>query len=631
MTDPENLPTTGESLPVNDAAAPMAASSDLSLASLWARLKHHKVMQWTLAYAAAAYTLLHGVEMLSDAQEWPHAIVRVFSLVLVLGVPVVITLAWYHGAKGLQKVSGPELTIITILLFIAGSALWSMAGNRGENAVVTGAKDTAASVVAPPPVVAAAPRTSVAIMPFTNLTGDASKDYLGEGMAEELINTLGMVPGLKVPARTPTFAYKGRNADARQIGKDLGVGTILEGSVRSAGDRIRITAQLVNAADGFRIWSESYDRKFADLFKLQDDLAVAIGKALKLQLAGGSPESIVQAPPTQDVVAYQLYLQGKSLGSRFSSQGSPLALPYFEKAVARDPKFARAMALLATLKSGQGQPTAEVSRLVQQAAAIEPDATEVLLAQSELATMRGNYVEMNGYLRAALAHNDNDSDIQLRLARPLALVGHLREAMEHAQKAFELAPTDPSTAAEVAEYYSRLGRETEAQKYAAIAVDLGFRKADRPLSSTLARTAFRAKRYAEYEEYLVGTEQVMDRAAVSALMRRLVEPAERSGSTAADGTVGIEQFRKLGGLGCWFGAQAFAVKQSLDDAYKLVDKCDANYRFTMMVDSWTPELRAFRQDPRFSGWISKYLPLDYWQKYGPPDDCDLKDDKLSCH
>ncbi len=121
-------------------------------------------------------------------------------------------------------------------------------------------------------------------MPFVNLTGDASKDYLGDGMAEEVINTLAQVPGLKVPARTSSFAYKGRNTDIRQICRDLGVGTILEGSVRTAGKRIRIAAEMIDAQDGLHIWSHTYDEQFSDLFKLQDDLANAIVQRLQVSL-----------------------------------------------------------------------------------------------------------------------------------------------------------------------------------------------------------------------------------------------------------------------------------------------------------------------------------------------------------
>src|SRR6266702_4467786 len=155
-------------------------------ATVWERLKQHKVLQWALAYAAAAYTLLHATQMVAESFDWPHVIVRIVTLVLALGVPIVVLLAWYHGHKARHRVSGPELTMITVLLVIAGTILWALTRDHTQ-AALTGS---------------AAPRTSIAVMPFANMTGDASKEYLGDGMAEEVINTLTKVPGLKVPART---------------------------------------------------------------------------------------------------------------------------------------------------------------------------------------------------------------------------------------------------------------------------------------------------------------------------------------------------------------------------------------------------------------------------------------------
>jgi len=129
----------------------------------------------------------------------------------------------------------------------------------------------------PPTVHApAGDRASIAVLPFASLSSDPEKDYFGDGIAEELIHLLARVPGLKVPARTSSFAYKGRNVDVRQIARELGVGMLLEGSVRSAGDSIRVTAQLINAESGYHIWSQTFDRRFADVFKLQDELAGAI-------------------------------------------------------------------------------------------------------------------------------------------------------------------------------------------------------------------------------------------------------------------------------------------------------------------------------------------------------------------
>jgi TolB-like protein len=188
---------------------------------------------------------------------------------------------------------------------------------------------------------------SVAVLPFLDLSENQDQGYFADGMAEEVINTLTKVPGLKVPARTSSFAYKGRNVDIRQVAKDLGVRTILEGSVREAGQRIRITAQLINAQDGLHLWSETYDEQFTDLFKLQDELATQIAAALQPNLGGAAADAVRQAPPTRDVEAYRLYLQAASLMDRISIANVSRALELLEQAVTRDPKFARAYGLMA--------------------------------------------------------------------------------------------------------------------------------------------------------------------------------------------------------------------------------------------------------------------------------------------
>jgi TolB-like protein len=139
---------------------------------------------------------------------------------------------------------------------------------------------------------------SIAVLPFANLTRDAEKEYFSDGMAEELIHRLARVPGLRVAARTSAFAYKGRNADVRQIARDLGVAAVLEGSVRGAGERVRVTAQLVDGQTGYHLWSQSYDREFADLFELQDELAAAIVPALGARIRVSLPTSVMSARPT---------------------------------------------------------------------------------------------------------------------------------------------------------------------------------------------------------------------------------------------------------------------------------------------------------------------------------------------
>jgi len=297
-------------------------------------------MQWTLAYAAAAYTLLHGVEMLSEAQDWPHAIVRVFSLLLIVGVPVVMTLAWYHGARAQRHVSGSELTIITLLLMIGGGALWAISRNHEA------AEHPAAQVVASAaPAPASAPSDkSVAVLPFADMSEAHDQEFFADGMAEEVLDLLSRIPALKVIARTSSFQFKGKATDVRSVAQQLGVATVLEGSVRKAGKRLRITTQLIRATDGSHLWSESYDRTVDDVFRVQDEIAGAIVKRLELSLL--DPATLGGAP-TGNTEAHSLYLQARFLVNRDTTEDLDRAIQLYQQAIALDPKFAAAYAGLA--------------------------------------------------------------------------------------------------------------------------------------------------------------------------------------------------------------------------------------------------------------------------------------------
>jgi serine/threonine-protein kinase len=186
---------------------------------------------------------------------------------------------------------------------------------------------------------------TVAVLPFTNMSPDPENEYFGDGMAEEIISALAQVPGLRVAARTSTFSFKGKNTDLREIGEKLNVSTVLEGSVRRAGNRVRITAQLINVNDGHHLWSERYDRELTDIFAIQDEIATAIASRLAVALRGDSSYSLVR-PPTSNLDAYEHYLKARSL---MKERGPALlrAIDYLEHAVALDPNFAPALAHLA--------------------------------------------------------------------------------------------------------------------------------------------------------------------------------------------------------------------------------------------------------------------------------------------
>jgi len=396
---------------------------------------------------------------------------------------------------------------IALVLVLVGSALW-LARHGGDHRTSAAPGARAAAAAAAP----ADPRTSVAVLPFANLTGDATKEYWGDGMAEELINTLSKIPGMKVPARSSTFAYKGRNVDARQIARDLGVGTVLEGSVRTAGDRIRVNAQLSDATSGFRIWSESYDRRITDLFKLQDELAVAIERALRLTLAGGAPITVTQAPPTRNVEAYRLTLQGfalidKGLVDTPTMRNTILALDFFKRAIAIDPKYARAYGGLSIVYftsayngNDWARGSAAAERAARQALALDPDSVEGESMLAELSDERNDLLDEEVHYRRALALDPNDGHIRIGYALGLAGAGHLREAIRQGQQAYELLPTNLHVVSWQAFIHTLAGETSEALKYADLALKLGVPEVE--LLGFRSEAALRAHRYADYSRYL---------------------------------------------------------------------------------------------------------------------------------
>jgi len=309
----------------------------------WERIKAHKVVQWTLAYLAVAYTLLHGAEMLSHSFSWPHALLRGFAALLILGIPVVITLSWYHGTYARQRVSATEVMIIAILLAVGGALVWRDQ-SRHAGDTVSGEETPAAAPAA----------ASIAVLPFADLSPAHDQGYFSDGVTEEILNVLAHVSGLKVASRTSSFQFRDAGIGVPEIAHKLGVRNVLEGSVRKAGDTVRITAQLVDAASDKHLWSQTFERPLttANLFGIQDEIASDIVEQLTATLgaagAGVGKPALPQAD-TASVDVYDLYLKGHALFLARSKSNLSEAARLLRAAVDQDPKFARAWESLAAV------------------------------------------------------------------------------------------------------------------------------------------------------------------------------------------------------------------------------------------------------------------------------------------
>ena len=485
-------------------------------------------------------------------------------------------------------------------------------------------------------------------MPFANLTGDASKDYLGDGMAEEVINTLTQVPGLKVPARTSSFAYKGRNTDIRQICKDLGVGTILEGSVRTAGKRIRITAQLINGQDGLHIWSKTYDESFSDLFKLQDDLATEIVQALQVKLNSASTASIAVAPQTEDVEAYNLYLQANAVSGGGTEHALDLALNLYGQALARDPGFARAYAARSEMRLGflfAGFPLThgleDAEHDAERALALDPKLGDALDTMALINVFRANWLKAETGFRAALAAEPNNPGFHGFHAVTLAATGRLHQALLEAHEAYRLAPADPGSAYGIAVISNLSGLDPDSKKYADLGVALSGRP-DFTANVVYDGVAMRAGHFSEAADRSVAALTGPERSAGGADVIRLVfaalgeptkKPAARQALQRLIDKLGSSNIDVNSRKGYVF---YFTLLDALDPAYELAN---LNLEEFLRTGSgggpgwallWDRNMRSFRQDPRFQGFVTRLNLIDYWKQYGPPDDCNLKDGKLTC-
>ena len=311
----------------------------------WAKLRRRKVVQWGVAYVAAAWGLLQGLAYLSELFRWPDQLQRLTTAAFLAGLPVALVLAWYHGDRGHQRVSGREFSILIVLLLIGGGLFWWVGQMPANPPAVTSTTQVAAPVA-----VETATGTSIAVLPFVNMSQEKNDEYFSDGISEELLNVLVRVDGLGVASRTSSFVYKGSELGLTAIAAALNVNHILEGSVRKSGNRVRITAQLIDAVNDRYLWSETYDRELTDIFVIQEEIANAIVTALREELGTAkSMTPVTVRVDTENLEAYELYLKARELF--IARRELPESIRLFEQVTQMDPNFARGWEGLAAVYS----------------------------------------------------------------------------------------------------------------------------------------------------------------------------------------------------------------------------------------------------------------------------------------
>ena len=436
------------------------------------RLKRRKLVQWAIAYVAAAFALLQGIDIIAQQFSWPESVRRGITIALAAGFFVALVLAWYHGERGAQRVSTTELLILVLLLSLCGGFLWRFsAAARAQPEKLTGVPngDKAGSITL------VIPEKSIAVLPFENRSDDKQNAYFADGVQDEILTRLAKIADLKVISHTSTLHYKSAPEDLPEIARQLGVAHIVEGSVQRSGDTVRINVQLIRAATDSHLWAETFDRELTDIFAVETEVARAIADQLQAKLTGKESQ-IIADKPTENQQAYDAYLRGLEYARRTAraSVNDIAAQRYLREAVQLDPKFAHAWALLSYIDASgyiasSLQPTPALREEARQAAetalALQPHLGEALHAKGyyHYACLK-DYTTAERYFEEARRVLPNNS----RIYESLAYLARRRGQWERCESAFNEAELlDPRNAGLITQHaltYQPLRRLSEAER-----------------------------------------------------------------------------------------------------------------------------------------------------------------------
>jgi TolB-like protein/tetratricopeptide (TPR) repeat protein len=600
------------------------------MAQLWRRLKEHRIAQWTVGYIALTYAIQHGVVLTTESLDWPHAIERVTMILLALGLPVAMTVAWYHGGTVNRRVSGGELSILSALLTIGALLFYVFVQPANEHAAPVAAQAGIAGAPAAQSGVAAArsaaadPHSaiSIAVLPFVNLSSDKEQEFFSDGMTEEITAALAKVPDLRVVSRTSAFEFKGKNVNLKTMADQLGATHLIEGSVRKAGNRLRITAQLIKADDDTHIWAEDYDRELTDVFAIQEDIARAITASLRMPLGLKPGENLVSNRNVAvDVYEEFLRLRAQARASGASGVARDF-LPELETLVAREPNFAPAWAYLSQIYLPllvpidhriMTRPPEDSRRLVQPVFdKVQKAAREAIRLDPRQATAYATLAlaEMNekhwasaeDLLRKAQEIDPYDPDILQDYGRFLMGAGRIKDALRALQQQHELEPLGSV-------FYLTRAQMADNQPAAAIAMLQAFNGNDR---ETLL-----AQAYAMTGRFNDAANTIPLTAAAGALYGdpQALEQAAQLIRTAP---------RKAGDP-----ATLRALPGNLDFVYgfvgapdRLLDVPERSVRAGLLTPSlFAANYAPVRKTEQFKKLVREAGLVDYWKARGWPDAC----------
>jgi adenylate cyclase len=435
----------------------------------FAELRRRRVLRTLAAYAVVGWVVLQVADVTFDPLGLPPWAQRALIIAVIAGIVPAAVFAWVYDLTRHGPVRTPaagEPAGDTAALRRRAGESVALPRNAADNAARAA---TDAAVAGPSSAIA-----SVAVLPFSDLSQAGDHGWFCDGLAEEIIDSLCCVPGLRIASRTASFRFRDGSVDPREIGRLLSVDAILEGSVRVAGERLRVTAQLVDAHDGYHAWSETYERAVTDVFAIQREIAENVARALKLSLAGRVAARREQYAP-RNIEAWEAYLRGRQLVGQFSRETILQAPDHFRRAIALDPAFPQAHAGLADALAQQAQwrfaPAAQVmpegTAAANRALDLAPNLAEAHLAQGHLRSIAGDADGARRAFERALELNPALFDAWHYFARDCYSRGEYARAAELFQRAHRLRPDDFTPLVFAASSLHALGDEAGSHALAA--------------------------------------------------------------------------------------------------------------------------------------------------------------------
>jgi TolB-like protein len=571
--------------------------------NFFAELKRRNVYKVAGAYAVSAWLVIQAASILFPTFEVPAVGMKLLVFILAAGFVVALVVAWAfemtpEGMKRTSEVSPDE---------VSGLPYWS---RRKFAAFLIGVALVAVGLLAFQLLRSPGPRNasvsenkSIAVLPLLNESGDPKDEYFSDGLSEELIAALAQIKQLKVIGRSSSFRFKERKEDSKTIGEKLGVATLLEGTVRKQGDRVRIVAELINAPDGIELWTHTFDRELKDIFAVQQEIAAAVASALKTTLLGSDQRPASSA--TQNTEAHNAYLLGHHHFLRRNVEDYRTAVAYFDEAIRLDPKYALAYTERSESWTLIGDLTGQAKTVwpkaqsdAEQAVALAPDLAE---AHGALGWARffteWKFAEGLKELRRAKELSPSNPTANDLLTRVLVYVGNLTEAEKLAREALELDPlafTPPFNLARILWFEGKLD---EANAAAAKAAEL------QPEAAS-------THRYQVFVAFQRGDPE-------TALREAQLEPNEtyrrfelalahfaRKDQTAADAALN-DLIVTSRDIAAYQIAQVYAVRGETDKALEWLQISFDTHDSGMLALVGDPFLRGLHDDPRYKALVAK--------------------------